>query len=116
MHQPLASLLFPEYRRCLLGLLLLRPDESLNGREVARGEEAAGSHVDVQLGRDAGCRDVVEALSRAQATLGREVNPKVFGIDELATKARTEPFLREVLSCPKIFLIVKLRLQHQGCD
>ena len=35
MHQPLASLLFPEYRRRVLGLLL-RPEESLHGREVAR--------------------------------------------------------------------------------
>jgi predicted nucleotidyltransferase/predicted transcriptional regulator len=36
MHQTLASLLFPEYRRRVLGLLLLRPEESLHGREVAR--------------------------------------------------------------------------------
>jgi DNA-binding transcriptional ArsR family regulator len=36
MHQPLASLLFPEYRRRVLGLLLLRPEEALHGREVAR--------------------------------------------------------------------------------
>ena len=36
MHQSLSSLLFPEYRRCVLGLLLLRPDEALHGREIAR--------------------------------------------------------------------------------
>ena len=36
VHQPVASLLFPEYRRRVLGLLLLRPDEALHGREVAR--------------------------------------------------------------------------------
>jgi hypothetical protein len=36
MHQTLASLLFPEYRRRVLGLLLLRPEEALHGREVAR--------------------------------------------------------------------------------
>ncbi|RZJ16657.1 MAG: MarR family transcriptional regulator [Haliea sp.] len=36
MHQSLASLLFPEYRRRVLGLLLLRPDEALHGREIAR--------------------------------------------------------------------------------
>jgi predicted nucleotidyltransferase len=36
MSQSLAALLFPEYRRRLLGLLLLRPDVYLHGREVAR--------------------------------------------------------------------------------
>jgi DNA-binding transcriptional ArsR family regulator len=36
MHQSLTPLLFPEYRRRVLGLLLLRPDEALHGREIAR--------------------------------------------------------------------------------
>ena len=36
MHQSLLSLLFPVYRRRVLGLLLLRPDEALHGREIAR--------------------------------------------------------------------------------
>src|SRR3990167_1960250 len=36
MHQSLAATLFPEYRRRVLGLLLLRPDEALHGREIAR--------------------------------------------------------------------------------
>jgi predicted nucleotidyltransferase len=36
MHQSLAATLFPGYRRRVLGLLLLRPDESLHGREIAR--------------------------------------------------------------------------------
>ena len=34
--QPLASLFFPEYRRRVLSLLLLKPDEALHGREIAR--------------------------------------------------------------------------------
>lgn len=186
MHQTLATLLFPEYRRRVLGLLLLRPEESLHGREVARrtglpagtitreltkladagllrrekrgnqqvysantgspifaelasilrktsgladvlssvlaplaaqlklafvfgsvarGEEAAGSDIDILLVGEASFRDAVEALYPAQATLGREINPKVFGIDEFAAKAPSEPFLRDVLSRPKIFLI-----------
>jgi len=186
MHQSLVSLLFPEYRRRVLGLLLLRPEESLHGREIARrtglpagtitreltklaeagllrrekrgnqqvysantagpifqelasilrktsgladvlrdalaplagrvslafvfgslarGEEVAGSDVDVMVVGDAGFREVVEALYPTQAVLGREVNPKVFGASEFAAKARSEPFLRDVLSRPKIFLI-----------
>jgi predicted nucleotidyltransferase len=32
----LAGVLLPEYRRRVLGLLLLRPDETLHGREIAR--------------------------------------------------------------------------------
>jgi len=36
MHRSLSSVLFPGYRRQVLGLLLLKPDESLHGREIAR--------------------------------------------------------------------------------
>ena len=36
MHHSLSAVLFPGYRRRVLGLLLLQPDESLHGREIAR--------------------------------------------------------------------------------
>ena len=36
MHQSLSAVLFPSYRRRVLGLLLLHPEESLHGREIAR--------------------------------------------------------------------------------
>jgi predicted nucleotidyltransferase len=36
MQQSLAAILFPVYRRRVLGLLLLAPDEALHGREIAR--------------------------------------------------------------------------------
>src|SRR3984893_17826709 len=36
MLHSLSAVLFPGYRRRVLGLLLLRPDESLHGREIAR--------------------------------------------------------------------------------
>ena len=186
MHQSLSSLLFPEYRRRVLGLLLLRPDEALHGREiarrtglpagtitreltklaevgllkrtkrgnqqvysadtsgpiftelasilrktsgladvlvqalapaapklrlafvfgsVARGQETGGSDVDVMLIGDLGFREAVELLYPCQATLGREVNPKLFSPREFSDKAATEPFLIDVLAKPKIFLI-----------
>jgi predicted nucleotidyltransferase len=186
MHQSLPSLLFPEYRRRVLGLLLLRPDEALHGREVARrtglpagtitrelgklaeagllkrekrgnqqvysadtdgpiytelasilrktsglsdvlaealapvahrlrvafvfgsvaqGRETGGSDIDVMLIGDLGFREAVELLHPSQAVLGREVNPRVFVVDEFAVKVRTEPFLADVLAKPKIFLI-----------
>ena len=186
MHQSLPSLLFPEYRRRVLGLLLLRPDEALHGREiarrtglpagtitreltklaevgllkrtkrgnqqvysadtsgpiftelasilrktsgladvlvqalapaapklrlafvfgsVARGQETGGSDVDVMLIGDLGFREAVELLHPCQATLGREVNSKLFSANEFTDKAATEPFLIDVLAKPKIFLI-----------
>ena len=36
MHHSLSAILFPGYRRRVLGLLLLHPEESLHGREIAR--------------------------------------------------------------------------------
>lgn len=186
MQQSPALLLFPEYRRRVLALLLLRPELALHGREVARrtglpagtltrelnklveagllrrekrgnqqiysanvqgpifaevasilrktsgmadvlaealapladrlkcafifgsvgrGEESAGSDVDLLLVGQAGFREVVEVLYPAQIQLGRDVNPKVFEADEFTAKAHAESFLRDVLSRPKIFLI-----------
>ena len=186
MHQSLPSLLFPEYRRRVLGLLLLRPDEALHGREIARrtglaagtitreltrlaevgllkrekrgnqqlysadtagpifaelasilrktsgmadvliealaplapklrlafvfgsvalGRETAGSDADLILVGFASFREVVELLFPVQATLGREVNPKVYSTIEFSAKAPVEPFLADVLAKPKIYLI-----------
>jgi predicted nucleotidyltransferase len=36
MHHSPSSILFPGYRRRVLGMLLLHPEESLHGREIAR--------------------------------------------------------------------------------
>lgn len=186
MHQSLASTLLPGYRRRVLGLLLLRPEEALHGREIARrtglpagtltrelkrladvgllkrekrgnqqvyradtscpvfnevagilrktsgladvlaealapaarqlrvafvfgsmaqGREIGASDVDLLLIGDIGFAEAVELIYPAQATLGREVNPKVFTAAEFSTKAAVEPFLRDVLAKPKIFLI-----------
>jgi DNA-binding transcriptional ArsR family regulator len=186
MHHSLASVLLPEYRRRVLGLLLLHPEEALHGREIARrtglpagtvtreltklaevgllqrerrgnqrvyrantsspvfnelagilrktsgladvlaqalapvaprlrvafifgsiaqGRESAGSDVDLILIGDLGFSQAVELLHAAQATLGREVNPKVFTASEFTSKAATEVFLGDVLAKPKIFLI-----------
>jgi len=186
MHQSLPALLFPEYRRRVLGLLLLRPDEALHGREIARrtglpagtitrelgklaevgllkrekrgnqqiysadtaspiytemasilrktsgladvlvqalasvapklrvafvfgsvaqGRETTGSDIDVMLVGDIGFRQAVELLHPAQAVLGREVNPKVFAVDEFIAKLPVEPFLADVQAKPKLFLI-----------
>ena len=186
MHQSLPSLLLPEYRRRVLGLLLLRPDLALHGREIARqtslsagtitreltkladagllmrerrgnqqvyrantsspiftelasilrktsgmadaliralapiapklrvafifgslaqGRETAGSDIDLMLIGDVSFREVVALTYPSQATLGREINPKVFSASEFTAKASSEPFLADVLAKPKTFLM-----------
>jgi predicted nucleotidyltransferase len=59
---------------------------------VARGQETGGSDVDVMLIGDLGFREAVELLHPCQATLGREVNPKLFSASEFTDKAAAEPF------------------------
>ena len=186
MHQSLASTLLPGYRRRVLGLLLLRPEVALHGREIARrtglpagtltrelkrladvgllkrerrgnqqvysadtscpvfnevagilrktsgladvlaealapaaqklrvafvfgsmaqGREIGASDVDLLLIGNIGFAEAVELLYPAQATLGREVNPKVFTAAEFSMKVAVEPFLRDVLAKPKVFVI-----------
>ena len=51
MHQSLPSLLFPEYRRRVLGLLLLRPGEALHGREIARRTGLPAGTITRELGK-----------------------------------------------------------------
>lgn len=186
-HMTLATILFPEYRRRVLGLLLLRPEEALHGREIsrrtglpagtitreltklaevgllnrdtrgnqrvysantaspvfaelasilrktsgmadvlaqalaplmpslhvafvfgsmARGQETAGSDIDVMIIGDASFRQIVEALHPTEAVLGREINAQILSPLEFADKAnQKEAFLADVLAKPKIFLI-----------
>ena len=185
MNQSLASVLLPEYRRRILGLLLLHPDEQLHGREiarrtglpagtvtrelgkltevgllerekrgnqqlyradqncpvftelasilrktsgvadilaaaleplagnidmafiygsVARGQESAGSDIDLMLIGNPGFDEVVRVLWPLQAELGREINPQVLSHEEFAARAG-ESFMRDVMSKPKIFVL-----------
>ena len=185
MNQYLAAVLLPEYRRRVLGLLLLHPDEQLHGREIARrtglpagtitrelgklvlagllqrekrgnqqlyradqscpvftelasilrktsgvadvlaaalepvaekidlafiygslarGQETAGSDIDLMLVGSLGFDETVRLLWPLQAELGREINPQLLGRQEFAARAQ-EPFMRDVLSNPKIFVM-----------
>jgi DNA-binding transcriptional ArsR family regulator len=117
MHQSLASVLLPEYRRRVLGLLLLRPDEALHGREIARRTGLPAGTVTRELTRlaevgllnrekrgnqqlysaDQSCPVFTELASILRKTSGKA--------DEFTSKAKDDPFLRDVLSKPKIFLI-----------
>lgn len=51
MQQMLSSILFPGYRRRILGLLLLHPEEALHGREIARRTGLPSGTLTRELGR-----------------------------------------------------------------
>ncbi len=73
---------------------------------VARHDEQPNSDVDVMVLGDASFSEVVAALSAAQKTLGREVNPSVFSTTEFRSKVTARNhFLKKVLSEKKLFVI-----------
>ncbi len=72
----------------------------------ARGEEAAGSDIDVLLVGDLSLREVSTVLGPAGRELGREFNPAVYPLDEFKAKvAEGHHFITEVLNGEKIFLV-----------
>ncbi len=73
---------------------------------VARGDERAGSDLDVMILGEAKFAEVVHALAAARETLRREINPNLYPIREFSAKvAAGDPFLKRVLADKKIFLI-----------
>lgn len=73
---------------------------------MARGSAAAGSDVDVMLIGALTFGDAVKLFYPAQSMVGREINPMVFSVDEWRGRLKAkDPFIREVLAQPKIFLI-----------
>lgn len=72
---------------------------------VARGEERAASDVDVMIIGKLKFSDAVLALSSAEETLRREVNPHVYSTREFGEKfADREPYLIRAVEGPRIFL------------
>ena len=73
---------------------------------VARGAETQGSDIDVLIIGSIDFGGVVDALHQAQQRLSRDINPKVFSQREWKAKVgETNPFVSDVLSKKKIFLI-----------
>lgn len=73
---------------------------------MARGQETAGSDVDVLLLGDLTLADAVEALHPAQGMLHREINPVVYRpADFAAALAAANTWAREIVAKPKLFLI-----------
>jgi predicted nucleotidyltransferase/predicted transcriptional regulator len=73
---------------------------------VVRGDERAGSDLDVMIVGDARLAEVVHALAPANEALRREINPNVYRPSEFDAKlAAGEPFLRRVMEERKIYLV-----------
>ena len=95
MHQSLPSLLFPEYRRRVLGLLLLRPDEALHGREIARRTGLPAGTITRELGKLAEVRLLKREKRGNQQIYSADTSSPIF--NELASILRKTSGLAEVL-------------------
>ena len=92
--------------RLSLAPLAGRIDAAFVFGSMASGTESAGSDIDLMVVGDAGFAEIVDATYAAQATLGREINPKVMSASEWQTKkAERNAFLQDVLNKPRIMLI-----------
>jgi len=73
---------------------------------VARGDERAGSDLDLMVIGEVKLVELVEALTKAAETLRREINPNVYSRREFRTRLTAgEPFLRRVMDDKKILFI-----------
>lgn len=73
---------------------------------VARQEEKTGSDVDLMIVGDVRLDDVLAALSSAEVTLGRTINPTVYSGREFRKKLEDgNHFLNSVMDGQKVFLI-----------
>jgi len=73
---------------------------------IARGEEKAGSDVDLMVIGQLGFRDLSRLLSGIEEKIGREVNPHVLNEKELRKRVRAkEHFVSRVMESTKIFII-----------
>jgi predicted nucleotidyltransferase len=72
---------------------------------VARGDEHAGSDIDLLVVGEVGLADITPALRKAEARLGREVNATSYSTPEFRKKAAgKDHFLLEVLRGRKLFV------------
>lgn len=75
-------------------------------RSIARGEEKAGSDVDLMVIGQLGSRDLSRLLSGIEEKIGCEVNPHVLRGEDFRKRIRAkEHFVSSVMESPKIFII-----------
>ena len=73
---------------------------------LGKGTATADSDVDVLVIGDLAFSEVVDLLGSAQESIGREVNPSVYPVDEFVTKiSQGHHFVTSLIDEPKIFLI-----------
>ena len=73
---------------------------------IARGEEKAGSDVDLMVIGQLGLRDLSRLLSGLEEKIGREINPHVLREEEFQKRIRAkEHFVSSVMEAPKLFVI-----------
>lgn len=73
---------------------------------MARGEEQAGSDVDIMVIGTPAFADVVKALYPTQDILQREINPVIYTADEVRRRIEAgDAFTRELLAKPKLWVI-----------
>ncbi len=72
---------------------------------VARGKETAGSDVDVLILGDIEYDDVINALYKPQEIIGREINPKIYGMEEWKNLLdNNNSFAKEIVRKQKLFI------------
>jgi predicted nucleotidyltransferase len=92
--------------REVLGRFTKRIDCAFVYGSVARAEELATSDVDVMIIGQIGLADLTPALRRAEARLGRPVNPTLYTRAEFATKLHAgHHFLKAVLDGEKLSVL-----------
>lgn len=92
--------------RSALAPLAAHIDTAFIYGSIARGTERKSSDVDVMVIGEATFSEVSDALTSAQRTIGREINPSVYPPKEFHRKlAAKHHFLISVLKSEKIFLI-----------
>lgn len=73
---------------------------------VGSGTENSGSDVDVLIIGELSFADAVTALYSAQASIGREINPKIYKKAEWKKLVNNKnAFVQEIMSKPKLFII-----------
>lgn len=72
---------------------------------VARGEEQAGSDIDLMILGSIGLRTLAGVLAGVAGKVGREINPHVMDVEEYVKRGQGgEHFVTELVSSPKILI------------
>jgi uncharacterized protein len=81
-------------------------DVALVYGSVASGKQTSRSDVDLLIVGDITLEEVIPALRKAEARLGRDVNPSLFSPKEFRDKLkRGSAFLKRVSAGPKLFVV-----------